>query len=194
MTNQSSLGISRTAAIFLILGSLACFIGAGMYVSARGGFVLGITYQVWERGFIATAAILTSIGFLLLEDTFQAPNGHALARIGATGYFFAAILLVSGNALTFTLGWENASVLLGVYVVMAYLAEAFIGGALLQSRFVALWIGWATILWNLAWLLALLIVGWVVGYIPLVHHFMPLVIGIALLWKNLNLRGRAVLP
>jgi hypothetical protein len=183
-TTQGSWGIRRIAAAFLILGALACFVAAGMYSQDHGGLARGAAFHTWERGLLATAVILTSIGFLLLEDAFQAPDGRALARIGASGYFFAGIFLVAGEALAFTLGWDKASVLIPVYVVMAYLAQASLGGALLQSRLIAPWIGWATILWNLAWLVALFIVGWVsVGYIPILHHLMPLVIGIALLWK-----------
>jgi hypothetical protein len=137
MTNHGSLSISRAAAIFFILGALACVLGAVMYVQGSGSFERGQTFHAWERGFFIAAVILTAIGFLLLEDIFHASNGRALARIGASGYFFAAVLLVSGEVLAFTLGWEKASVLIPIYVVMAYLAEASVGGALLQSRIMA---------------------------------------------------------
>jgi hypothetical protein len=183
MIEHRSSDISRTAAIFLILGSVACFIGAGMYVYGRGGLELISLYHAWVRGFIVTAPILTAVGLLLLEDIFHASNGRALARIGASSYFFAAILVVSGELLAFPLGWEKASIFMVVYTVMAYLAQASVGGALLQSRVTPLWIGWATIVWNLAWLLVFVVSGWTIGYIPLVHHFMPLIIGIALLRK-----------
>jgi hypothetical protein len=40
--------------------------------------------------------------------------------------------------------------LIVVHVVLAFLGQAAIGGALWQSRLLAPWIGWGTILWNLA--------------------------------------------
>lgn len=185
MINQSASEMNRAAAALLLLGSLACIVGAGMYTGRESGFYEGDSLVfAWERGLIAAAVIFTAIGFFLLEDAFPAGESRVLARIGAAGYFFAAVLVVGGEALAFPLGWRNVSVLMGLYTVMAYLAEACIGGALVRSRIVPPTIGWATIVWNLAWLLALPIFGWEVGYIPLVHHSMPLVIAIALLRRS----------
>jgi hypothetical protein len=46
----------------------------------------------------------------------------------------------------------------------------------------AAWIGWATIGWNLVWLLVLPLATPRDIYFPVLHHVMPLVMGIALLW------------
>jgi len=48
---------------------------------------------------------------------------------------------------------------------------------------VAAWIGWVTILWNIAWLVVLTLFARRDIYFPVLHHVMPLVIGIALLLK-----------
>ena len=97
---------------------------------------------------------------------------------------------ILGALLAFTIGWDEAAVLIGVYVVVAYLAQACIGGALIQAGLTSRSVGWVTLLWNLGWLLALLIMGWEVGYIPILHHLMPPVIGIALVRRREQPRVR----
>ena len=51
----------------------------------------------------------------------------------------------------------------------------------MQTGLVAAWAGWATILWNLGWLLIMLIIRPRDIYYPVLHHVAPLLIGIALL-------------
>jgi CHASE2 domain-containing sensor protein len=127
------------------------------------------------------AVVLTAIGFVLLEGFLQNTGGRILATIGATAYLFGGILLVAAEALSLTLGYEKLYGLIVTYVVMAFLAQAAIGGALLQVGVVAAWIGWGTILWNTACLIVLSIIARRDLYFPILHHFAPLVIGLALL-------------
>lgn len=72
-----------------------------------------------------------------------------------------------------------------VAVVLALLGQALIGGGLRQGRLLASWIGWATTLWNLAWLVALPLFTPRDIYFPVLHHTMPLLIGAALLRRSL---------
>ena len=88
---------------------------------------------------------------------------------------------MTAEALALTLGFEKVIGLINIYVVMAFLAEAAIGGAVIQAGLLAAWIGWATILWNIAWLVALSLISRRDMYFPALHYLMPLVIGIALL-------------
>ena len=44
-----------------------------------------------------------------------------------------------------------------VYVTMAFVSQAAIGCALSMSELVPRWIGWATAIWNLAWLAGLVL-------------------------------------
>jgi hypothetical protein len=84
--------------------------------------------------------------------------------------------------------------LIVVHVVLAFLGQAAIGGALWQSRLLAPWIGWATILWNLAWLVMLLVITLGDIYFPVLHDIMPLLIGVALLRRAALPRGSRQQP
>jgi hypothetical protein len=68
-----------------------------------------------------------------------------------------------------------------LHVVLAFLAQAAFGAALIQTGLVPSWVGWATIIWNLAWLICLPVTSPRDIYFPVLHHVAPLVIGIALL-------------
>ncbi len=176
--------IERAAGLILVLCSVASFPGFMMFWlrrGHRGGPPRSRAHFIWERSFIMSGAILAAIGFVLLEGAFQNTDGRVLANIGATAYLFGAVLLVAAEALSLTLGYEKVYGLIVIYVVMAFLAQAAIGGALIQSGLVAGWIGWITILWNIAWLIVLSLFSRRDMYFPVLHYFMPLVIGIALL-------------
>jgi hypothetical protein len=149
----------------------------------RGGQPPTPAYFVWERGSIMAAIILTTIGFVLLEGQLQNTDGHVLARTGTTAYLFAGILGVVAEALDLTRREQSFYPLVVIYVVLAFLVQAAVGGSLLQSGLLAAWIGWATILWNLAWLVVLALLSRRDMCFPILHHLMPLVMGIALLLK-----------
>jgi hypothetical protein len=176
--------IERAAGLFLVLTIVATGPGFAMFWlrrGHRGGPPHSRAHWVFERSSILSGVVLIAIGFMLLEGAFQNTGGRVLANIGATAYFFGGVLLVAAEALMLTLGYEKVQGLIVIYVVIAFLAQAAIGGAVIQSGLLAAWIGWATILWNIAWLIVLSIFSRRDMYFPVLHYFMPLVIGIALL-------------
>jgi hypothetical protein len=125
--------------------------------------------------------VLAAIGFVLLEEHLHTSDGRVLARIGATTYVFAGILGVVAEALGLS-GWGRSLYpLIVVHVVLGFLGQAAIGGALRQARFLAPWIGWATIVWNLGWLVVLPMITPRDIYFPILHGLMPLLIGVPLL-------------
>jgi hypothetical protein len=187
MVSQLLSNGERAAGLFLVLGSIIQLPGLMMFLmrgGQRGGAPPSSTYFVAERGFIMSAAILTAIGLVLLASYFQNSNGRILATVGATAYLFGGILLVAAEALSLTLGYERLLGLIVIYVVLAFLAQAAIGGALLQSELLPAWIGWFAVLWNLAWLVVLPLISPRDIYFPVLHQVVPLVIGIALLLKR----------
>ncbi len=177
--------IERVAGLVLVLCSVANFPGLMMFWirrGHRGGAPRSRAHFIWERSFIMAGVALTAIGFVLFEGVLQTTDGRVLATIGATAYLFGGILVVAAEALNLNPG-QNTYALIVIYVVMAFPAQAAIGGAVLQSGLVAAWIGWVTVLWNIAWLVVLSRFARRDMYFPVLHHFMPLVIGIALLLK-----------
>ena len=187
MFNQSFWRYQHAAGLFLVLGFVANLTGVLMFAFSNG--ILGnlpraTTFVMGERSILALAVVLTMVGFVLLEGYLAATKGGVFARIGASTYFFAAVLVVVAETLGFTLREEQTYGVVVGYIVLAFLAQASIGVALLQSGIVAAWIGWGAILWNLAWLVALPLISPQDLYFPILHHLVPLVIGIALLRKS----------
>lgn len=183
--NLRSWSMTRVAGLILVLGAVANFAGVGMFSIRRGavgGPATTHSFFVTERVFIVAAVIFTAVGFVLLEGAFRDKNGHILARLGASAYFLAATLITTAELLALNLG-GNVRELGPMYVVIAFLAQASIGGALLRSHMVATWIGWTTLLWNIAWLVVLPLVSPIGIYFPILHHLLPVMIGIALLTK-----------
>lgn len=140
-------------------------------------------YLRWERGFVITAVLATVLGLVLLEDILNGAGDAGVARLGMVTYVFGAVVVVVAE--TSYLGnhaWVYPQVVL--YVVLAFLAQAAFGVSLLQTELLAGWVGWVTIIWNIAWLVALLILSPRNIYYPALHHVAPLMIGIALLVKG----------
>jgi hypothetical protein len=178
--------LARSAGLFLFLSVIANMVGVIMFWirgGQRGGRPPTPAYFAWERGAIMAAIVLAAVGFALLEGTLEDTGGRVLAKVGATAYLLAAGLGVTAEALGLPEGQGSFPYpLVAVYVVVAFLAQAAIGGALVQSGLLTGWLAWAMIVWNLAWLVALPVVSRRDIYFPVLHHFMPLLIGIALLW------------
>ena len=178
--------IESVAGLLLVLTIVATGPGFALFTlrrGHRGGPPRSHTHWVVERSSILSGVVLLAIGFMLLESAFRNTDGFVLANIGASAYFFAGVLLVAAEALMLTLGYDKVYGLINIYVVMAFLAQAAIGGAIVLSELLPAWIGWMTVVWNLAWLLVLALFARRDMYFPILHYLMPVVIGIALLVK-----------
>jgi hypothetical protein len=136
---------------------------------------------------VIVAVLLTVLGLALLDDMLSrisSADDFAIARLGMVTYAFGAVIVVAAETTYLgkresTREWNYSQVVF--YVVLAFLAQAAIGAALIQTELVAAWVGWATIIWNLAWLAILSILSPHNMYYPALHHVAPLIIGIALL-------------
>jgi hypothetical protein len=181
-TNRAFWTEERVTGALLVAAILPLALGLDLFMSrngVQGGAPRSPALFVWERGSILAAVVLTALGFVLLEATLQDTNGRVLARLGGSAYFFGAVLLAAAEAMRLP-----SSPLIVVYVILAFLGQAAIGGALLQANILPSWIGWTTIAWNLGLLVILLAVTPGDIYYPIVHHLMPLLIGIPLLWRG----------
>jgi hypothetical protein len=188
MFEQAFWSVQRAAGAILLLSALAAVVGGLMFTARRGtqpdAPAPPARLLAAERGFFMAGAVLTAIGFVLLEGYFKNTAGNVLAQVGASAYLLAATLMVTAESLGLAPGQKYVYPLIVVYVVLAFLAQAAIGGALLQSHLLPAWIGYAAIAWNLAWLIVLPIASPADVYFPVLHHFVPLLLGIFLLWRG----------
>jgi hypothetical protein len=181
-------GISaRTIAASLLASSFVVFGLGGVLFAGRAFLKWQIaetsSYLTWERGFIVAAVLATVLGLALLEDMLRATGDTFLARLGVLGYLFGAVIVVVAETAYIGKGeWNYPQIAL--YVVLAFLAQAAIGTALLQTGLVPAWAGWTTVIWNVAWLLIMLVVRPSDIYYPVLHHVAPLIIGITLLTRG----------
>jgi hypothetical protein len=175
-----TIGASLLALSFVVFG-----VGGNLYagrIFLKWQIAEDSSHLIWERGFVIVAVLATVLGLALLEDMLHAAGDSFLARLGMVAYLLGAVVVVVAE--TAYLGkrdWIYPQIVL--YVVIAFLAQAAFGASLLQTGLVVGWVGWATIIWNLGWLLVMLIVRPRDIYFPVLHHVAPLLIGIALLAK-----------
>lgn len=196
MSHQHAWRTERAAGLFLLLSWAANLAGALMFWfrdGVSGRMPPSAAYYDWERSLILAAVVLSVAGFVLLQDHPGLGEGRVLLRTGATLFLFGGVL----NVLYETMELARATPsypLIVVAVVLAFLGQAAIGGGFLQARLLAPWLGWATLLWNLGWLLALPLLTPRNIYFPVLHQIMPLLIGGALLRRSLSPRGKSRQP
>jgi hypothetical protein len=186
IANAATSNFERTAGVLMIL-AVALFLPGGLMFWFRdgpqGAAPPSQLYYAIERGFIAAAVAASALGFVLLAGPFDATASRLLARAAIAVYAGAGILLVAAEALGLSLGHDKVGALIITSVVLAFLSQAALGYAGLQSGLMESWIGWATIGWNLVWLVVLPLVTPRDIYFPVLHHVMPFVIGLALVLR-----------
>jgi hypothetical protein len=186
MVAQGFWSEQRVAGALMVAAFVPLTLGIFLFLSRngiQGGAPRSTAHFVWERGSLLAAVILTAAGLMVLETILQPTDGRTMARLGAGIYFFGAVLLVAAEAMQLPQG-EVSYPLIVIYVVLALVGQAAIGVALLQSGLLPAWVGWATLAWNLAFLVVLPIATPRDLYFPILHHLMPLLIGLALLWRG----------
>jgi hypothetical protein len=189
--------VDRAAGVLLLAGAFANFAGVIMF-SIRGGpsemaeelfpswgsGAASLAFLGTERGLLMAAMVLSALGFCLLDGRPYRPGTYVFMRLGVTAYLAASIIGVVAETLELT----STAVypMFVVYVTLAFVSQATIGCALATSELIPRWIGWATAIWNLAWLAILVLARpWDI-YFPILHLVMPGIIGAALILR----RGR----
>jgi hypothetical protein len=175
----------RTIAASLLVLCFIIFIFGGVLFTGRAfwGWPIDNSHMSLERGFIIGAVLATVFGLALLEDLLRTAGDYVLSRLGIVAYLFGAVVVVVAETTELDRrGQVYPQIVL--YVVVAFLAQAAFGAALLRTGLTAGWAGWATVIWNLGWLLVMLIVRPSDIYYPVLHHVAPLIIGIALLTQR----------
>ncbi len=177
--------VERMAGLILVLSNLIQDPGLIMFwlrAGHKGGVPRSRTHFVWERSFIMGSVVSGAVGFVVLAAALHDQSSFIFAVIGAVGYLFGGVLVVTAEALSLTFGYEKLYPIINVYVILAFLSQAMVGVAILQSGLAAAWAGWVCIVWNLGWLVAIPRLSPRDIYFPILHSFMPLLIGIALIF------------
>jgi hypothetical protein len=158
----------------------------------------------WANVFMGAAAVVLLAGLSMLTTILEAANERVFSRLGLVGWLFAAVLWVIFSVFrgvvtiraaqemttTGTTGvvpayfepmaqWGFA--LFYVSAVVGFLALAAYGGSLLQVGLLPAWVGWATLVFSIALLIQLLIIG---DTLPGFHYLPPLLIGVLLLFRG----------
>ena len=180
MKSDDPLFVRRSAAVLLILSTVLILIGVILYwVRQLGGAATPVAF-FWERGSIAAGVLVGALGFTLLESILSREGVSVFARLGIVliGIGAVCILLREAGAIQGT-GWLPGSEEL--FMVLTMLGQAAFGAAVNRNGLLSKGVGWFTILWNLVWLVILPLTSPQDWYIPGVHMFAPVAIGIALL-------------
>lgn len=185
MDLQNLVAERRTAASLLILGGIV-FLGVGFLYTARAIWKWPAAqtplYLRWERGLVIADFMISLLGFVLLEDLLRNAGDTVLARSALALYLISAAVLVVAET-TFINTGALAYPQIVAQVVLAFLAQATFGLALLRTGLLPGWVGWVTIVWNLGCLVVVPITHPDDIYFPWLHYVAPLIIGIALLGR-----------
>jgi len=184
--NSQFWSVDRVAGFILVLSFLVLMPGLIMFwlrAGHKGGKPRSRAHFVWERSFVMGSVVPEAIGFVVLVSALQNQSGFVFGLIGGVTYLFGAEFIVTAEALSLTIGYEKFYPIINVYVILAFLSQVSIGVAILQSGLAATWIGWVCIVWNLGWLVAIPRLSPRDIYFPILHSVMPLMIGIALIFR-----------
>jgi hypothetical protein len=176
-------GGGRASGALMVLAFLVFTVGAAMWWRRQSDPVLASTmggaYVTWERVLIIAGLVLNVVGLVLFDELLRGTGNPLLGRIGIYGYAFAALFALVYEAMGLN-GAAPVYPLIVIYVVLAFLAQATIGIALLSGGVLPVWVGWLAVGWNVIWLVALPVVSPRDIYIPVLHHVVPLVVGMLL--------------
>jgi hypothetical protein len=177
-----SISTLTLSAMLLPAGS-ALNVAINLMFTARRffGWFDGIpSYLAWERGMLMVAYVAAALGVSILEIRLRDTGGGILATMGATAFLIGVVLALAAETAILA-GQGSTTPLVAAMVVVLFVAEAMLGGALAASGLPPAWISWTVVAWSLGApvFLGLFSPGDI--YYP-VAHFAPLVlIGISLL-------------
>lgn len=177
----------QVVAAWLLILSGAIFLPGGLLYAGRAILKWPAAqshgYLYWERGFVMGAILVATLGLVLLERLLEAAGDKILASSGVVILLIGTVLVFVAE--TFSISrQEQDYALTVVFVVLIFLGQAAFGGSILRTGLLPAWAGWATVLWNLAWLIILPIARPQDMYYPWLFYVAPELIGILLLVRR----------
>ena len=152
----------------------------------------------WANVLMGAAAVVLLVALAILSAILGAHEARVMSSLGLMGFVIAAVLWLMFSAfrgaVTTAAAQEAiasgaippyyqplaqwAFALFYMYAVLAFLALAAYGGALLQVRLLPSWAGWITVAYSAAMLVLLFLSG---DTLPAFHYAPPVLIGILLM-------------
>ena len=177
----------QTVAAWLLILSSIIFLPGGLLYTGRAILKWPAAqsqgYLFLERGLVMAAIITAALGLVVLDRLLEAAGDRIFSPLGLAIFSIGTVLVLVAE--TFSLGrqeWPYASIV--VFVILAFVGQAAFGASLVRTGLLPAWVGWATIIWSLGWLVILPIARPQDMYYPWLHYVAPLLIGIALLARN----------
>lgn len=176
----------QVVAAWLLVLSGIIFLPGGLLYTGRAIFkwpsAQSQSYLYWERGFVMAAILVATLGFILLAQLLVDAGDRILPPLGVAILFAGTILVLVAESLSLKFqDYIYAPIV--VSVVLIFLGQATLGASILRTGFLSGWVGWATLIWNLAWLVILPIARPQDMYYPWLYYVVPMIIGISLLVK-----------
>jgi len=137
-------------------------------------------YLYLERGLVVAAILVAALGLVLLERLLEAAGDDILAPLGLVIFLIGTVLVITAEAFSIS-GQVQVYALIAVFVVLIFLGQAVFGASILRTGILPAWVGWTTVIWNLAWLVILPITRPQDMYYPWLYYVAPELIGIMLL-------------
>ncbi len=177
----------QVVAGWLLILSAIIFVSSGLLFTGRVIFkwpaAQSKSYLYWERGLVMTAVLVATLGFVLLERLLESVGDTVFAPVAMTIFLIAVVLVLAAESFGLKLD-EYMYAPTVAFVVLAFIGQALFGAAILRTGFLPAWIGWAAVVWSLAWLVILPLARPQDMYYPWLHYVAPLIIGVALLRKG----------
>ena len=165
------------------------------------------TLWQWATILLLSGVVVMLLGLTLLTSLLRDAGDRTFSPLGLIAFVFGAVLWVIILAFRLSIDpwaaqetartaalpdfyvpltlWTHA--LFVIYTILAFSALAAYGAAMLSTRVLPHWVGWLAIVYGLA---GLGLLGFTGDAPPLLHHLMPLLMGILLLRPDPLLTAR----
>lgn len=181
----------RVSGLLLLIAFVLNLGGVVMYAAGTEYGWVGETptYNAWERALFMSSYVAAALGTAVLEPALAEAGAAILGRLAAIAFPMAASVALVMEAVT--INGPEPYALIVVAVLLLFGAELLLGAAVLASRLVPAWVGWAAVVWNVAWPAILPIVSPGDPYYPILHAIPLLMISIPLIQRGRQLSSPA---
>ena len=165
------LGERRVAGFLLVTGFGVLVVAAFLY--GDGDYPAG---YAWQSNALTVGLVLTLLGLTAFQVVLTDSGDRLLARLGTMAYLVGVVLWIVGDSIDLAGG--TPVFLERNYVVLACLAIAAFGAAILRTRVLPRWVGGLAVVWAVVWTVLYLTR---IAEAPLGPNLIPALFGLELL-------------